>query len=62
MKKDPDGLDNESIEIGGDIFVLAAGIESGKIGRKVSVSLLMDPLKGRVVDIPLKVKKLSTNS
>ena len=47
-KKDPDGLDKESIEIGGDIFVLAAGIESGKIGRKVSVNLLMYPLKGRV--------------
>ena len=58
MKKDPYtfGKSLESVEIEGDIFVLAAGVESGKIGRKVGVNLPMYPLKGSVVDIPLKVK------
>ena len=56
MKKDSDGLDNVSIEIGGDVFVLAAGVYNGKIGQKVDVNLPMYPLKGSVVDIPLKVK------
>ena len=62
LKKDPDGLDNVSIEIGGDVFVLAAGVYYGKIRQKVDVNLPMYPLKGSVVDIPLKVKKLNTNS
>ena len=58
MKKDPDTLDKsvESMEIGGDVLVLAAGVASGKSGRKVGINLPMYPLKGRVVDIPLKVK------
>ena len=44
----------ESLNIKGDVFVLAAGVESGKIGRQIGVNLPIYPLKGSIVDIPLK--------
>ena len=46
----------ETMDVVGDVFVLAAGIESGKIARMAGVNLPIYPLKGSIVDIPLKVK------
>ena len=46
----------ETMDVVGDVFVLAAGVESGKIARMAGVNLPIYPLKGSIVDIPLKVK------
>ena len=38
-----------------DIFVMASGIESAPLGRKVGVNLPVYPMRGNIVTIPMKV-------
>ncbi len=39
----------------GDVFVMATGIESAPLARKIGVNIPVYPMRGNILTIPLKV-------